>query len=148
MGDPDEFSVTVSGEGADLVPTDEDNLAVRAAKLLAATHGPHDSLGVSLRIKKDIPVAGGLAGGSSNAAAALLACAVLWDLDVSPEGMQSTGCRARERRAVRAARRHRGRARTGRGGDAGAGSRQLSLGAGVRPSRAFHARRSTGTSTS
>ena len=38
-----------------------------------------------LSIKKSIPVAGGLAGGSSNAAAALLACAVLWDLDVSPE---------------------------------------------------------------
>ncbi|HWJ52424.1 MAG TPA: 4-(cytidine 5'-diphospho)-2-C-methyl-D-erythritol kinase [Propionibacteriaceae bacterium] len=86
---PEEFEVIVSGEGADLVPQDESNLAVRAAQLLARTHGPYDSLGVSLSIKKSIPVAGGLAGGSSNGAAALLACAVLWDIDISPEAMRS-----------------------------------------------------------
>jgi 4-diphosphocytidyl-2-C-methyl-D-erythritol kinase len=86
---PEEFEVAVSGEGADLVPQDESNLAVRAAQLLARTHGPYDSLGVSLSIKKSIPVAGGLAGGSSNGAAALLACAVLWDIDISPEAMRS-----------------------------------------------------------
>jgi 4-diphosphocytidyl-2-C-methyl-D-erythritol kinase len=83
--EPEEFSVTVSGEGADLVPTDERNLALRAARLLAGTSGPSDSLGVSFSIKKSIPVAGGLAGGSANGAAALLACAVLWDLDVGLE---------------------------------------------------------------
>jgi 4-diphosphocytidyl-2-C-methyl-D-erythritol kinase len=86
---PEEFEVAVTGEGADLVPQDESNLAVRAAHLLARTHGPYDSLGVSLSIKKSIPVAGGLAGGSSNGAAALLACAVLWDIDISPEAMRS-----------------------------------------------------------
>ncbi len=86
--DPDEFEVVVSGEGADLVPLDDSNLAVRAAKLLARTHGPHDSLGASLSIKKAIPVAGGLAGGSANGAAALLACAVLWNLDVTAEGLR------------------------------------------------------------
>ena len=86
---PEEFEVIVTGEGADLVPQDESNLAVRAAQLLARTHGPYDSLGVSLSIKKSIPVAGGLAGGSSNGAAALLACAVLWDIDISPEAMRS-----------------------------------------------------------
>lgn len=80
--DSEEFSVTVSGEGADLVPTDERNLALRAARLLAQTSSPNGSLGVSFSIKKSIPVAGGLAGGSANGAAALLACAVLWDLDV------------------------------------------------------------------
>jgi 4-diphosphocytidyl-2-C-methyl-D-erythritol kinase len=80
--EPEEFSVTVSGEGADLVPTDERNLALRAARLLAQTSSPNGSLGVSFSIKKSIPVAGGLAGGSANGAAALLACAVLWDLDV------------------------------------------------------------------
>lgn len=83
--EPEEFSVTVSGEGADLVPTDERNLALQAARLLARTSGPSDSLGVSFSIKKSIPVAGGLAGGSANGAAALLACAVLWDLDVGLE---------------------------------------------------------------
>jgi 4-diphosphocytidyl-2-C-methyl-D-erythritol kinase len=86
---PDEFEVTVTGEGAGLVPLDDRNLALRAARLLARTHGPHDSLGVSLLIKKSIPVAGGLAGGSSNGAAALLACAVLWDLDLSGEALRA-----------------------------------------------------------
>jgi 4-diphosphocytidyl-2-C-methyl-D-erythritol kinase len=85
--DSDQFEVAVSGEGADLVPLDDSNLALRAAKLLARTHAPHDSLGASLSIKKSIPVAGGLAGGSANGAAALLACAVLWDLDVTAEGL-------------------------------------------------------------
>jgi 4-diphosphocytidyl-2-C-methyl-D-erythritol kinase len=87
--DPDTFDVVVSGEGADLVPLDDSNLAVRAAKLLARTHAPNDSLGASLSIKKSIPVAGGLAGGSANGAAALLACAVLWNLDVTAEGMRA-----------------------------------------------------------
>ena len=85
----DEFTVTVTGEGADQVPTDETNLAVRAARLLARVHGVHDALGVSLTLKKAIPVAGGLAGGSSNGAAALLACAVLWDLDVPADGLRA-----------------------------------------------------------
>ncbi|MFB9671600.1 4-(cytidine 5'-diphospho)-2-C-methyl-D-erythritol kinase [Microlunatus capsulatus] len=86
--EPDEFDVQVTGEGADQVPLDDSNLALRAARLLARTHGPYDSLGASLSIRKAIPVAAGLAGGSSNGAAALLACSVLWDLDVSPEALR------------------------------------------------------------
>ncbi|MFG2085689.1 4-(cytidine 5'-diphospho)-2-C-methyl-D-erythritol kinase [Spirillospora sp. NPDC048824] len=59
------------------VPADDDNLAVRAARLVAARLDvePH----VALRIRKAIPVAGGMAGGSADAAAALVACARLWD---------------------------------------------------------------------
>lgn len=86
---PDQFEVSVSGEGADQVPVDDDNLAVRAARLLARTHGAHDALGVTLSIKKAIPVAGGLAGGSSNGAAALLACTMLWDIDIAPETLRA-----------------------------------------------------------
>jgi 4-diphosphocytidyl-2-C-methyl-D-erythritol kinase len=86
--EPDRFEVLVRGEGADQVPLDDTNLAVRAARLLAQRHGPHDSLGASLSITKSIPVAGGLAGGSANGAAALLACAALWDLDVGPEDLR------------------------------------------------------------
>jgi 4-diphosphocytidyl-2-C-methyl-D-erythritol kinase len=86
--EPDQFDVVVSGEGADQVPLDDSNLAVRAARLLAQRHGPPDSLGASLSITKSIPVAGGLAGGSANGAAALLACAALWDLDVGPEDLR------------------------------------------------------------
>jgi 4-diphosphocytidyl-2-C-methyl-D-erythritol kinase len=83
--DPGEFTVAVRGEGADHVPLDGSNLAVRAARLLANHYAPYDSLGAHLSINKSIPVAGGLAGGSANGAAALLACAVLWDLDISSE---------------------------------------------------------------
>lgn len=86
--DSNGFTVTVSGEGADQVPLDDSNLAIRAARLLAHHYAPGDSLGARLSIKKSIPVAGGLAGGSANGAAALLACAVLWDLEVTPERLR------------------------------------------------------------
>ena len=88
-GDPGEFAVTVTGEGAAEVPTDDRNLAIRAARLLADRYGEGQPLGVSMAIHKAIPVAGGLAGGSSNGAAALLACADLWALDVSLDQMLS-----------------------------------------------------------
>ncbi len=78
-----EFTVTVSGEDAELVPTDESNLAVRAARRLAEAYAPAE--GVRLSIRKTIPVAGGLAGGSANGAAALVACAALWALDLEQE---------------------------------------------------------------
>ena len=83
--EPDEFELEVSGEGVDHVPLDDSNLALRAARLLARTHGGQDSLGVKLSIRKAIPVAGGLAGGSADGAAALLACATLWDIDIAPD---------------------------------------------------------------
>jgi len=69
--------VSVSGEGADRVPDDGDNLALRAvAALRAATAA--DAGGVHITIAKRIPVAAGLAGGSADAAAALVACNELW----------------------------------------------------------------------
>lgn len=68
--------VTCTGPGADQVPLDRGNLAVRAAELLAARHGRRPR--VRLHIDKDIPVAGGMAGGSADAAGALLACDALW----------------------------------------------------------------------
>jgi len=58
------------------------NLAVRAARLLRDRIGD-PSLGVSLLIHKSIPVAGGLAGGSADAAAALVACNELWRAELS-----------------------------------------------------------------
>lgn len=79
--EPGQFSVTTSGEGADQVPVGEDNLVVRAARLLARSIDA-DHLGVDIAVTKAIPVSGGLAGGSADGAAALLACASLWDLDV------------------------------------------------------------------
>ncbi|HET7723941.1 MAG TPA: 4-(cytidine 5'-diphospho)-2-C-methyl-D-erythritol kinase [Propionibacteriaceae bacterium] len=76
------LSVEVSGEGAHLVPVDMTNLAVKAAALLRARYGSPDH-GAHLLIEKRIPVAGGMAGGSADAAAALLACSVLWGLEVA-----------------------------------------------------------------
>ena len=79
----DGFTVTVTGEAADRVPVDDDNLAVRAARALAARCGVTD--GAALHIRKAIPVAGGMAGGSADAAAALVACNELWGLGRSRE---------------------------------------------------------------
>jgi 4-diphosphocytidyl-2-C-methyl-D-erythritol kinase len=86
--EPGEYTVTVSGEGADAVPLDHRNLAVQAARLLVRTYGPNDGLGVTLSITKSIPVSGGLAGGSADGAAALLACATLWELDLSDDELR------------------------------------------------------------
>ncbi len=58
------------------VPLDETNLAVRAARAVAERFGVTG--GVDLRIVKRVPVAGGMAGGSADAAAALVACAEAW----------------------------------------------------------------------
>ena len=90
--EPGRFPVTVVGDQAGLVPTDGSNLAVKAAKLLADEYGPH-RFGAELVIRKTIPVAGGMAGGSANAAGALLACSVLCDLDISPDELRELGAR-------------------------------------------------------
>jgi len=58
------------------VPEDDNNLAIRAARLLREETGITD--GAALAIRKVIPVAGGMAGGSADAAAALVACNELW----------------------------------------------------------------------
>ena len=70
----------VDGIGADVVPTDSTNLAVAAVELLAESAGIVPR--VKVKVRKRIPVAGGLAGGSADGAAALLAAARLWDLDL------------------------------------------------------------------
>jgi 4-diphosphocytidyl-2-C-methyl-D-erythritol kinase len=72
--------VTVTGEGADRVPADQDNLAMLAvAALRAAARDRRTGPGsVHVTITKRIPVAAGLAGGSADAAAALVACNELW----------------------------------------------------------------------
>lgn len=63
------------------VPLDESNLAWRAAEAVREAFGIVD--GVDLHIVKGVPVAGGMAGGSADAAAALLACAEVWDCGVT-----------------------------------------------------------------
>ena len=79
------LTVTVSGTDAAQVPADGSNLAAKAAALLAARHSIAPA--VHLHIAKDIPVAGGMAGGSADAAAALVACDALWGTGESPEAL-------------------------------------------------------------
>lgn len=78
---------------ADLDPAS--HLAVRAARILQrlAAAGPWASTaaGVSIRVDKRVPVAGGMAGGSADAAAALVACNQLWDLGLGADQLQAIG---------------------------------------------------------
>jgi 4-diphosphocytidyl-2-C-methyl-D-erythritol kinase len=73
----DGLSLAVAGEGADgEVPLDRRNLVWRAAELLAASAGvPADA---AIALNKTIPAAAGLAGGSADAAATLVALDALW----------------------------------------------------------------------
>ncbi len=74
---PGAFRVTFRGEGAAFLPTDDSNLAIRAARLLAHHCGVEEA-GCHIVVRKRIPVAGGMAGGSADAAAVLVACNELW----------------------------------------------------------------------
>ena len=85
----DELSVTTTGPEADLVPAGAANLAGRAAILLAEHAGIAPRVRIS--IAKQIPVAGGMAGGSADAAAALLGCAQLWQLELTREALAVLG---------------------------------------------------------
>jgi 4-diphosphocytidyl-2-C-methyl-D-erythritol kinase len=84
--DAEEVSMTVRAAARlslEDVPTDGSNIAVRAALLLAEHHGVER--GVGIEIDKGIPVAGGMAGGSADGAATLLACDHLWGLQTPRE---------------------------------------------------------------
>jgi len=86
--------VTVAGEGAGQVPQDADNLALRAVRALRAERrrrGAAAGGGVAVAISKRIPVAGGMAGGSADAAAALVACNQLWDAGLSLDELCEVG---------------------------------------------------------
>ncbi len=72
------ITLSVTGEGEGLLPLDGGNLAYRAAALLADHAGIEPA--VDLHVHKAIPIAGGMAGGSADAAATLLACDALWRL--------------------------------------------------------------------
>lgn len=76
---------TDSGE----VPANEDNLVYKAAKLLIDNYGITE--GVSIHLEKRIPVAAGMAGGSTDAAAVLRGMNTLFALGVSQEELQAQG---------------------------------------------------------
>ncbi|HEY2792849.1 MAG TPA: 4-(cytidine 5'-diphospho)-2-C-methyl-D-erythritol kinase, partial [Micromonosporaceae bacterium] len=85
----DQLTLTMEGEGAGTLAMDDSNLAIRAAQLLAKTAGVPAH--ARLHLRKQIPVAGGLAGGSADAAAALVACDALWGTGMSRDDLAAVG---------------------------------------------------------
>jgi 4-diphosphocytidyl-2-C-methyl-D-erythritol kinase len=83
----DSLALTMDGEGAGQLALDDTNLVIRAVKTFAAVTGrePH----ARLHLRKQIPLAAGLAGGSADAAAALVACDALWGTGYSREDLAS-----------------------------------------------------------
>lgn len=80
----EKFSVEFSGSiDTSALPADRTNLAIRAAKMLARTAGI--PTGVRLEIQKNVPIAGGMGGGSADAAATLVACDALWGTEFTKD---------------------------------------------------------------
>ena len=94
--DDEQITVTVHSDldvrsEVAVVPEDDDNLAVRAARLLRERTG--STQGVDLSIRKVIPVAGGMAGGSADAAASLVACNEAWGTGLSRQALEALAAR-------------------------------------------------------
>jgi 4-diphosphocytidyl-2-C-methyl-D-erythritol kinase len=86
VAESDDFQVTVGGSvELSRVPTDGANIAIKAARLLAAKTGYRG--GASIEISKHVPVTGGMGGGSADAAATLIACDALWGTELPREDM-------------------------------------------------------------
>jgi 4-diphosphocytidyl-2-C-methyl-D-erythritol kinase len=85
----DTLALTMDGEGAGELALDESNLVIKAVRALAGATGrePH----ARLHLRKQIPLAAGLAGGSADAAAALVACDALWATGLSREKLARIG---------------------------------------------------------
>jgi 4-diphosphocytidyl-2-C-methyl-D-erythritol kinase len=93
----DELSFTVIERGIEILssdrnlPCDETNLAHRAAKMLLDFTGIES--GIRIAIKKRIPIAAGLGGGSSNAAVTLLALQRLWNVELAARDLLAIGAK-------------------------------------------------------
>lgn len=86
------LSLAVSGpEAAALAALGDDNLVLRAARLLLGRAGI--AAGAAMHLDKNLPVAAGVGGGSSDAAAALLALRRLWRLSLEDDALCSLGSR-------------------------------------------------------
>ena len=83
-----DFSVSFDGPiDTSALETDGSNIAIKAARLLARKAGFRG--GVRLEITKRVPIAGGMGGGSADAAATLVACDALWGTDLGREELHT-----------------------------------------------------------
>ena len=83
------LTIDISGQTSSGVPTDSSNLAIRAADLMIKTYDlPTDLV---IKLKKEIPVAGGMAGGSADAAGVIVGLDSLFELGLSRDEMESVG---------------------------------------------------------
>jgi 4-diphosphocytidyl-2-C-methyl-D-erythritol kinase len=80
-------SLTLSGATSGGVPIDDENLAIRAAKLMAEKFDLSTDL--EIHLKKEIPVAGGMAGGSADAAGVIVAMDSLFEVGLSRDEMEA-----------------------------------------------------------
>ncbi len=87
------WSIKVVSELPNLseIPLDESNLVVKAAKALAQSVGIENPQPMHFEIHKQVPVAGGMAGGSADAAAALVALNEAWCLGLDQAGLMKVG---------------------------------------------------------
>ena len=87
--DSDRFSV--SGRYATSVPIDDSNLVVKAREALRRQAGEQSTPPVAIRLEKNLPVASGVGGGSSDAAAVLQGLVRTWGLDIDEAELARIG---------------------------------------------------------
>lgn len=80
------ITLSVSGPTSHGVPTDSSNLAYKSAEIMALRYGTSKDL--TIHLKKEIPVAGGMAGGSADAAGVIVAMDALFALNLSRDDME------------------------------------------------------------
>jgi 4-diphosphocytidyl-2-C-methyl-D-erythritol kinase len=87
--DGDGINISISGQTSTGVPVDSSNLAVKAAELMIKNYDlPSDLI---IKLKKEIPVAGGMAGGSADAAGVIVGLDSLFELGLSRDEMEIVG---------------------------------------------------------
>ena len=87
--DGDGINISISGQTSSGVPADSSNLAVKAAELMIKNYDlPADLI---IKLKKEIPVAGGMAGGSADAAGVIVGLDSLFELGLSRDEMEIVG---------------------------------------------------------